>query len=148
MRLPRNIKMLRGPIDPSALAGTLFLLWTATMLHSSLVLPAGIRVRLPSAPGSWGEILPDLSLAVDANGRLLFEDQIVTSTNLEARLRQITAKRGTNLVLLLLVDRAVPAEVWTRLMNLARTAGIHEVVCATSPRPGSEAAAPDSGEDP
>lgn len=141
MRLPRNIKMLRGPIDPSSLAGTMFLLWTASLLHSSLVLPAGVRVELPTAVGAWGEVLPDLSVAVDSAGRLLFENQIITSSNLQVRLRQHTEERGTNLTLMLLVDRNVTADVWTRLLNLARSAGIREVVCATSPK-GIQSAKP------
>ena len=65
MRLPRNLKMLRGPVDPSALAGTLFVLWIATLVHSSLVLPPGVRLRLADAAGLLGESLPDLSVAVD-----------------------------------------------------------------------------------
>jgi biopolymer transport protein ExbD len=149
MRLPRNVKMLRGPVDPSALAGTLFLLWTASLVHSSLVLPPGLRVRLPEAEGQWGEVLPGLSVAVDGAGRILFEHQIIAESNLHARLRQRAAQRGTNQVLLLLVDRGVTIDTWTRLINLAQTAGIREVVLATSPRPGGPTSRPEtSGHDP
>ena len=136
MRLPRHVKMLRGPIDASALAGTVFLLWMGTFLHSSLVMPAGIRLELPAAEGLWGEALPGLTVAVDAGGRLLFEHQILAETNLQARLgERVGARGGANQTLLLLADRAVNAGQLARLANLARQAGVAEVVIATSPRP-------------
>lgn len=133
MRLPRNVKMLRGPMDSSALAGTLLLLWTVVLLHSSLVLPAGIRLRLPEADSGAMESLPDLTLAVDGSGRLLFEQLIVPESNLVARLADRARPRGTNLTLLLLADRAVPVETVARLIRLARAAGVRDVVVATSP---------------
>jgi biopolymer transport protein ExbD len=139
MRLPRNLKMLRGPIDPSALAGTLFLLWMATLAHSSLVFPPGVRLKLPEAAGLWGEVLPDLAVAVDSAGRLHFQNQVISESNLQLRLREQATVRGTNVTLLLLVDREVNIEVWARLLNLARQAGVREVVSATSPLPGAPA---------
>lgn len=136
MRLPRHVKMLRGPIDASALAGTVFLLWMGTFLHSSLVMPAGIRLELPDAEGLWGEALPGLTLAVDAGGRLMFEHQILAETNLQERLRARLGTKGrSNQTLLLLADRGVDAGRLARLANLARRAGVAEVVIATSPRP-------------
>lgn len=137
MRLPRNVKMLRGPIDASALAGALFVLWTVTLLHSSLVVPPGVRLQLPEAPGLWGDTVPQLTVAVDAAGRFLFEQQLVTESNLEARLMARAAEGGRPLTLLLLADRAVPTATLARLANLARAAGIPDVVLATSPRPGA-----------
>ncbi|MCC7375161.1 MAG: hypothetical protein IT581_10950 [Verrucomicrobiales bacterium] len=138
MRLPRNVKMLRGPIDASALAGTVFLLWIATFMHSSLVLPPGVRLRLPDAPGIWGEVLPQLTVAVDASqpgGRLFFEHLLITESNLQVRLRERTTANGSNQVLLLLADRDVTTEVLARLVTLTRAAGVGEVVLGTSPRP-------------
>ncbi|MBX3746259.1 MAG: biopolymer transporter ExbD [Verrucomicrobiae bacterium] len=136
MRLPRNIKMLRGPVDPSALAGTMFLLWIATFLHSSLVLPPGVRLELPEAAGVWGEVLPRWSVAVDPAGRILFEHQMVSEADFEARLREGVTRSETPGTLLLMADRRVTLEVLTRLQALARGAGIRDVVLATSPRPG------------
>jgi biopolymer transport protein ExbD len=137
MRLPRNLKMLRGPIDPSALAGTLLLLWTATLLHSSLVIPPGVRLRLPEANGIWGDVLPHLTVAVDSAGRVHYQHQVVSELELQKRLQEQTAARGTNLTLLLMVDRNVSIDVWSRLVTIARSAGVHEIISATSPRPGS-----------
>ncbi len=135
MRLPRNLRMMRGPVDTSALAGTLFLLWTVTMLHSSLVMPPGIRVNLPTAEGIVGGVLPQLSIAVDSTGRLLFEQQIVTESNLVSRLRDRVTSGGTNQTLLVLMDRSVATETLAHLVTLARASGVGSVVLATSPRP-------------
>ncbi|MCC6231243.1 MAG: hypothetical protein IT580_01280 [Verrucomicrobiales bacterium] len=138
MRLTRSIKMLRGPIDASALAGTLFLLWTATLMHSSLVLPPGLRLQLPEAKGLWGEVIPEMSLAVDARHRILFEHQLVAETNLAPLLRARARQYGTNASLLLMADRGVTTEVLLRLGNLAREAGVAEVVIASSPTLATE----------
>lgn len=139
MRLPRNLKMMRGPVDAAAMAGTVFLLWVVTLLHSSLVLPAGIRLQLPAAEGVWGSVVPQLALAVDPAGRLLFEQQLVAESNLVSSLRLRTAAAGAPPTLLMLLDRSVPAETLARLVTLARSAGVGEVVLATSPRPGGAA---------
>lgn len=142
MRLPRNVKMLRGPVDTSAMAGTLLLLWTVTMLHSSLVLPSGIRLNLPTATGVVGDVLPNLSIAVDPAGRLLFEQQLVTESNLFLRLRERVTAAGSNQTLLVLLDRTAPTETLAHLVTLSRSAGVGRVVVATSPRPGSSGAGP------
>lgn len=136
MRLPRNIKMLRGPVDASALAGTMFLLWMATFLHSSLVLPPGIRLELPEAVAVWGEVLPRWSVAVDPAGRILYEHQMVSEADFEERLREGVTRSETPGTLLLMADRRVTLDVLTRLQALARGAGVRDVVLATSPRPG------------
>ncbi len=140
MRLPRNFKMFRGGLDASAVAGTMFLLWMVTLLHSSLVLPAGIRLRLPEAEGLWGEVVPQWAVAVDRVGRLSFEHQLIPESNLVVRLREQVRARGTNnQTLLLLADQSVSMATLARLANLARTAGVRDVVLATSPRPGATA---------
>jgi len=117
----------------------MFLLWMVTLLHSSLVLPAGIRLRLPEAEGLWGEVVPQWSVAVDRVGRLSFEHQLIPESNLIVRLREQVRTRGTNQTLLLFADQSVSMATLARLANLARTAGVRDVVLATSPRPGATA---------
>lgn len=145
MRLPRNLRMMRGPVDSSALAGTLFLLWMVTLLHSSLVMPPGIRVNLPSADGVLGTVLPQLSLAVDPTGRLLFEQQIVSESNLVVRLRDRVASGGSNQTLLVLMDRSVPTETLAHVVTLARSSGIGSLVLAASPRSVGAQSVPGGG---
>ena len=142
MRLPRNFKMLRGPMDSAALTGTLCLLWMVTLLHSSLVMPPGVRLNLPEAPGLVGEVVPQLALAVDGAGRLVFEHQLTAESNLVARLRERAADPKSHPTLLLMADRQVPAETLTRLVTLARKAGVQEVILATSPRLTTPVASP------
>ncbi len=137
MRLPRNLKMLRGPVDSAAVAGTLLLLWIVTLLHSSLVLPPGVQLDLPPAADVWGQVIPQLAVAVDPAGRLLYEHQWMSESNLQVRLVEHTARVSTRQTLLVLADRTVPTETLARLITLARNAGIREVVLGTSPRPGS-----------
>lgn len=125
--------MLRGPADAAALAGTMFLMWAATLLHSSMVMPMGVRMELPVGDGLRGEVVPDLAVAVDAMGRLMFEQQWVDEMQLGTRLRSQVEQRGPNLTLLMMADRRVPSEVLARLMSLARGSGVGEVVMAIRP---------------
>lgn len=141
MKFPRRLTPLKGPADPAAVAGVFFLLFGLVTLHSSLVLPAGVRLALPSAPAVRGGFLPRFAVAVDAAGRLSFENQIIGEDALRARLAAAVAARTENPSLLLLADRTTPAERLAALLNLARECGMTDVVVATSPAPGPAAAA-------
>jgi biopolymer transport protein ExbD len=141
MKFPRRLPTLKGPADPAALAGTLFLLAALVALHSSLVLPAGVRLSLPEAPLVRGSVLPRFSVALDAAGRLSFENQLVDEAALQARLTDAVTSRPDHPTLLLLADRSVSAAQLARLFDLARGCGITDVVLATSPAPVTPPAA-------
>lgn len=136
MKFPRRLSILKGPADPAAVAGVFFLLFGLVALHSSLVLPAGVRLALPSAPAVRGDFLPRFTVAVDAAGRLSFENQVIGEEALAARLAGAVAAYPANPSLLLLADRSTPAERLAALFNLARGCGLTDVVVATSPVPG------------
>lgn len=135
MKFPRRLSILKGPADPAAVAGVFFLLFGLVALHSSLVLPAGVRLALPSAPAIRGSFLPRFAVAVDAAGRLSFENQVIGEDALRVRLAAAVAARPVNPTLLLLADRTTPAARLAALFNLARECGITDVVVATSPAP-------------
>lgn len=140
MKLPRRLPTLKGPADPAAVAGCLFLLFGLVALHSSLVLPAGIRLSLPEAPAIRGSFLPRFTVAVDAAGRLSFENQVVGESALRDRLADAVSSQPANPSLLLLADRSTSAARLTALFDLARACGITDVVVATSPAPVAPAA--------
>ncbi|MFN0067445.1 MAG: ExbD/TolR family protein [Limisphaerales bacterium] len=135
MKFPRRLATLKGPADPAAVAGSLFLLFGLVALHSSLVLPAGVRLALPEAPAIRGTFLPRFTVAVDAAGRLSFENQVIGEEALRDRLAGAVASRSGNPSLLLLADRSTSAARLASLFNLARECGITDVVLATSPAP-------------
>src|SRR5258707_12164758 len=89
MKFPRNARIFRGQLDAAPFAIVFFLL-VLFLLLSSLVYTPGIRVplELPRADGLAGTEKPPISVAIDANGRLYFENQLITETEVRVRLRR------------------------------------------------------------
>ena len=76
MRFPRHARILKGPLDPAPVAGTLFLLLMFILLTSLLYTP-GALVQLARAANA-----PAATIEVARNGQVYFEG--ATYTNLEA----------------------------------------------------------------
>ncbi len=136
MKFPRNARIFRGRLDAAPFATVLFLLLLFVML-SSLVYTPGIRVPLdlPTADDLPGMDKPSVEVAIDASGRLYFENQMVDEAELRARLRKAAGTAREPLTLIVAADRAVRYETLIRVWLLARSAGIREMWLATLPRP-------------
>ena len=96
-----------------------------------------MRVELPVADGLPGTANPTLSVVVDRSGQFYFENQVVTEADLKGRLRTAADKaksRGAQLTLVVLADMLTPNAVLFQLGELAREAGIRELLQATRPR--------------
>ena len=141
MKFPRNVRILKGPPDYSAFAAVFFLLVMFIML-GPLVYTSGIPVQLPVSAELPGTDQPSVHLAVDAEGRLYFQNQEVTESDLNVRLQAAVKQSAEPLVLVIQADKAVTMEQFTRLGTLARNAGIHHALQATLPRLVEAPAAP------
>ena len=133
MKFARNAKIFRGQLDAAPFAGVFFLLVIFLVL-ASLVYTPGVRIQLPDATNLPGTDQPTIAVAVDANGRLYFENQLIQETQLKSRLKAAAQKSAEPLTLVVLADRAVKYETLVRLNLLAREAGIKEALLATRPR--------------
>ncbi len=102
---------------------------------ASLVYTPGIRLPLEllRADGLAGTDKPSISVAVDAAGRLYFENQPIEETELKARLSKAVKSSSGPLALIIEADKRVTLERLDRLMLLARDAGISEAWGATLP---------------
>lgn len=133
MKFPRNARISGGQLDAAPFAMVFFLLVLFLML-SSLVYTPGVHLQLPVADNLPGTDRPTVSVAIDASGRLYFENQIVETNQLLARLTAAKAAVGP-LALVVQADKEVSYDKLVQLTLLARKAGISEAWLATLPRP-------------
>jgi biopolymer transport protein ExbD len=134
MKFPRNARIFRGRLDVAPFAAVFFLL-AIFLLLSCLVYTPGVRLELPVASGLPGTDRPTVAVAIDAQGRLYFENQWIEEAALKTRLKQIVAGAREPLELMVQADKAVTYEQLLRLTLLARDAGITNTWLATLPSP-------------
>ena len=135
MRYPRNLKPFTGQLDGASFAGVFFLLTLFLMLHSYLAPPTGVRLRLPQVdlPNPPGLTHPLLVVAMDRDDQLYFDHQIIKETDLRTRLEERARQSKEPVTLLLQADESGRLGALTRVMAMARQAGIREVVVAARP---------------
>ena len=134
MKFPRNARIFRGQLDAAPFAAIFFLLVIFLMLSTQLYTP-GISLSLPLADDLPGTDKPSVRVAIDAGGRLYFENQSIGESLLTKRLRKAVADSPEPLTLIVQADRAVSTDMLVRLTLLARSAGITNGLLATLPRP-------------
>ncbi len=133
MKFPRNARIFRGQLDAAPFAMVFFLVLIFLLL-SALVYTPGVLLKLPVAADLPGTDKPMVAVAIDANGRLYYENQVIEENLLRDRLRE-AARNAPGLTLLVQADEAVTQKRLLQLTILAREAGISESWLATLPRP-------------
>ena len=139
MKFPRNSKLLRSPFDMAPFAAVFFLLVIFLLLGAFLPTP-GFPLRLPVAanlPGTGG---PTVSLAMDADGRCFFENQVMTQAQLAPKLHAAAAASPAPLTLIINADKQVTYDQLIQITLLARDAGITNALLATLPVAGARTA--------
>ena len=135
MKFARHVTIFRGQLDVAPFAGVFFLLVMFMMLASLVYTPgARLELRLPRADGLPGTDKPSVSVAIDADGRLYYENQRFEEAALRRKLQEAVKKSPEPLTLVVQMDKAVSYEKWLHLALLAREAGMAETLLATSPR--------------
>ena len=134
MKFARNAYISRGHLDAAPFASVLLLL-VIFLLAGSLVYTPGVRLQLPTANDLPGTDRPSVSVALDKNGRLYFENQGIEEDELRSRLGEIARKSKAPMTLLVHADKEATQESLVHLALLARDAGIMEAFLATLPRP-------------
>jgi biopolymer transport protein ExbD len=139
MKFRRNARIFRGQLDVAPFAAVFFLL-VIFLMTGSLVYTPGVRLQLPVASDLPGWDQPSVSVAIDKNGRLYFENQWIEENELRGRLQTVAKSSNQPLTLLVQADKEATYEMILRLRLLARDAGIPEAFLATLPRPFPESA--------
>jgi biopolymer transport protein ExbD len=135
MKFPRNARLLRSQLDAAPVAAVFFLLVIFMMLGSLIYTPgARVDLRLPRANGLAGTDKPTVSVAIDADGRLYYENQWIEEGVLLSRLQE-AARKSPELTLVVQADKSVSYERLMRLTLLAREAGIPDASLAMLPGP-------------
>lgn len=135
MKFPHNARIFRGQLDVAPFAAVFFLLVMFMMLGSLVYTPgARLQLQLPRADGLPGTDKPTVSVAVDGDGRLYYENQWIEEDDLRGRLQEAAKKSSEPLTLVVQADKSVSYETCLRLALLARDAGISEALLATLPR--------------
>ena len=135
MKFPRNARIFRGQLDAAPFAAVFFLLVIFMMLGSLVYTPgARLELQLPRADGLPGTDKPTVSVAVDGDGRLYYENQWIEENDLRGRLREAAKKSPEPLTIVIQADKSVNYETCLHLALLARDAGISEALLATLPR--------------
>ncbi len=133
MKFPRNARLLRSTLDVAPFAVVFFLLIIFLTL-ATLMPPSGLSLHLPVANDLPGTDKPTVAVAVDAEGRLFFANQIVTEDKLKLDLYAAATNSPQPLTLVVQADETVTYGQLVHLTLLARDAGIHDVLLATLPR--------------
>jgi len=137
MKFPRNVRIFRGHLDAAPFAGVFFLLIIFVLL-ASLVYTPGFSIRLSEAPAAElsGVSGPLMAVAVDANGQLYFENQLIQREELRRRLIKAAQNSREPLTLVIKEDKGVTHEMEIQLAELARDPKINitQVLLETLPR--------------
>ena len=143
MKFPRNIRLLRSPFDVAPFAAVFFLLVIFVLL-SALLPVQGLHMQLnpPVADNLPGTDQPTVSVAVSADGRFYFDNQVVSESQLQSSLAGAARKSSTPLTLVIQADKSVTYDQLVHLTLLARDAGIQNALLATLPRLLNAAAKP------
>ena len=138
MKFPRSAKILRSQFDVAPIAAVFFALLIFVMLGALMPVP-GLRMNLqpPAAADLPGVNQPTVAMAVDNQGRLYFENQIVSERVLVNRLIVAARAAPEPLTLVIHADKAVSYEQLAHLALLARQPeiGITNFLLATLPGP-------------
>jgi len=150
MKFPRTAKILRSQFDVAPFAAVFFALLIFLLLGALIPVP-GLRMSLtpPSAADLPGVDRPVVAIAVDAQGRLYFENQVVTEAVLKTSLVVALKSSREPLTLVIHADKSVSYDQLAHLALLARepeagntNLGITRILLATLPTPGTAPAKP------
>jgi len=133
MKFPRNAKILRSHFDVAPFAAVFFLLLIFLLLGALLPTP-GIPLTPPAADNLPGTDQPTVAMAVDQNGNLYYENQMVSERVLINGLMVATNTTRAPLTLIIHADQSVSYATLVHLTLLARDHGITNTLLATLPR--------------
>ena len=140
MKFPRNAKIISSHFDVAPFAAVFFVLMIFLLLDALLPVP-GISLQPPTADDLPGTDRPTITMAVDSQERLFFENELVTEAVLKTRLAAEVKKSAEPLTLVIHADNSVSYKLLAHLALLARgplnsrtnPIGITNILLATLP---------------
>ena len=133
MKFPRNIRLLRSPFDVAPFAAVFFILVIFVLLSALMPVP-GLPLQLPAASDLPGTDKATVSVAVAADGRFYYENQVTSEARLKSSLTNAVKNSREPITLVIQADKTVTYDQLVHLTMLARDTGIRSVLLATLPR--------------
>lgn len=133
MKFPRNVRLLRSTFDIAPFAVVFFLLIIFVTV-ATLLPPPGLSLHLPVSGDLPGPDKPTVVVAMDAEGRLFFQNQLVTEKAFQQNLEKVVKESHQPLTLVIQADTSITYGQLVHLTLLASQSGIHDVLLATLPR--------------
>ncbi|MDR2785188.1 MAG: biopolymer transporter ExbD [Treponema sp.] len=112
-------------VDITPLLDVVFQLLLFFILTSALVQP-GIELDLPESDQNSEALEADLVISVDRDGRVFFNDRIVSLEEIEISLRSFTAQNSNGNVILR-VDSTASYGSFFSILDASRNAGINNL---------------------
>ena len=135
MKFARNTRLITGRPDAAPWLCLMVPIALAALFHDFLVLPRGVRIELPvidspivAAPGERF-----LILAVDANERIYFENQLINLSALRVALAVRAAATNAPRSVLVQADQAVSTARLGELSAAVRAAGLRDLILLARP---------------
>lgn len=131
MKLPRNAKIFRGQLDVAPFMAVFLLMLLFIVLRQQITFVPGLSVTLPEAANLSGVQGPAVTVVLDRNGQIYFDNRLLTPAEpnaLKDYLRRATESAGHPVTLVVQADREVHLGDWTQLCLAAREAGIEDII--------------------
>ncbi len=93
----------------------------------------GLGLDLPEGDGEPGLAEGAIYVAIDRTGDFFYENQIVSEADLQTKLSQLAKKESRPLTLVFEADRNIEYQTVVRLSQIAKKAGLKQVLWATRP---------------
>ena len=133
---PRQ-RLFHSPLGLMPLVNLALLIMLFMLLHASFVRQPSSAVQLPTAAFLAGTPYGLMVVTLTQEGLFFFNDERVTLDGLATAFRNAVRDQKTTAITIE-ADVRVPYGIILRVMNMATTAGLHQVNLATRPSFGEE----------
>jgi len=129
MKFPEK-KRVKPNVHLTSLIDIVFLLLVFFLLSSNFVEQQGLSILVPEVENKSTDILPELSVNIDKNGDLYFNDILV---NEEILLKILTKRLKTspNKKISIRADHRVQYESVVKVIDIAKSAGVKDFLLIT-----------------
>ncbi|MDY6880379.1 MAG: biopolymer transporter ExbD [Desulfatiglans sp.] len=126
----RDKDRIKVQVPLTSLIDIVFLLLIYFLLTTNFMVDEGIKIKLPQAKASAPQTEEVITVYVDQQGRVFFDNQEVSQVRLLQQLRQVIDNQEDRLVVIR-ADRAVILGKAVKVMDLAKAAGAGRLCLAT-----------------
>ena len=126
----RDKDRIKVQVPLTSLIDIVFLLLIYFLLTTNFMVDEGIKIKLPQAKASAPQTEEVITVYVDQQGRVFFDNQEVSQVRLLQQLRQVIDNQEDRLVVIR-ADRALILGKAVKVMDLAKAAGAGRLCLAT-----------------